>query len=421
MYFPYMRQPFQLCVSALMLLAVSACRDVPRRGAGGPTPAAEFVLLAGDSAYWVTSGKAGIQWKGAPLDLARVDGRFFEIYVVDDDQSYQGADLVGQTVYRRDLDTGDSVVVYRDTLVPHLAAEYARLHPRDHRLAPSEEPDNEPAWRATATLDLGVAHGSFVSFTIHTDVERDGTPLWHTSRLGVLDLRANRLASLGDVVGAESIAVEHERDKALRGALDSVRSTRSELGERASSELAHYRLDASSFEITTVEGRPAIAYAIPGAGTGDAGHMLPLEPIRFAEPAWWHEIVASLPTASADGSRDVWRHGAYDVVVRYDSSGAARLAVRDSTSREWPVGPIASPASRIYWLDRPALDSLTRHALTKAFQDAAMYGEETRVASTLRAGSQLHNASRPARLRKHSGRHVKGHSLLQRRVSNTPA
>ncbi|MEP6618535.1 MAG: hypothetical protein ABJE47_04455 [bacterium] len=386
-----MRYPLVLCLSAPFLFAISGCRDGAR--AVVRPPAAEFVLSAGDSAYWVSTDKTGVQWKGAPLDLARVDGRFVEVYVVDNDQSFQGADLVGQDVYRRDLQTGDSALVYRDTLVPHLAREYARLHPDDHRLGPDEEPDGSPAWRATATLDLGVAHGSFVSFSMHADVERDATPLWHTSRRGVLDLRGKHVASLADVAGDASGGIERRRDAAFVSALDSVRTSHDERGALASTQLAHYRIDPGSFEITTVEGAPAIAYGIPGSGPGDAGHMLPLQPIRFAEPVWWHDIAASLPMSSADGMRDVWRHGAYDIVVRYDPSGDGRLAIRDSTSREWPVATIASPATRVFWLDRPPVDSVTRHALAKAFQEAATYGDENRVASRASLAPRFRNVS----------------------------
>jgi hypothetical protein len=104
--------------------------------------------------------------------------------------------------------------------------------------------------------------------------------------------------------------------------------------------------------------------------------MLPVAPIPIGQPGWWNDVAATLPTASADGSRDVWRHGSYSVVVRYDSTGDALLSLRDSTSREWKVGPISSPASRIYWLERPAFDGEARTALARAFHEAASYGEE---------------------------------------------
>ena len=70
-------------------------------------------------------------------------------------------------------------------------------------------------------------------------------------------------------------------------------------------------------------------------------------------------------------------------------AGAARLSIRDSTSREWPIAPISGVASRIYWLDAPALDGDTRHALTRAFDEAASYGLDTKVAATPRTPLSL--------------------------------
>ncbi|MEP6732250.1 MAG: hypothetical protein ABJE10_16510 [bacterium] len=376
-----MRQPFRTRAFLLLLPLIVGCRDVSRSSTRQPpAPAAEFVLAAGDSAFWVTSDSAGIRTRGAPIELAQYGGRFFELYVVDDDHSFQGADLVGQSVYRRDLRSGDSVIVFTDSLVPQLAREYASTHPDDHPLETDDEPDDDPELRATATLDLGVAHGPFVSYSLHTDVERAREPLWHSSRRGVLDLRTGRPATLSDVVGPQTPEVERSRDLAFRSAIDSVRTGSDERGIHASSFLSHYRLDARSFAITTVDGSPAIAYALPGSGHGDAGHLLPLAPIRIGEPIWWRDVATSLPTTFGEGTREVWRHAGYAVVVRYDSTGDASLSLRDSTSREWKVGHVSSPATRIYWLDRPALDGATRHALSRAFSEAAGYGAEHRVA-----------------------------------------
>jgi hypothetical protein len=86
--------------------------------------------------------------------------------------------------------------------------------------------------------------------------------------------------------------------------------------------------------------------------------------------------------SSADGGRDVWRHGSYEVVVRYDSSsGAGRLALRDSTSREWALGRVPAPAARILWLDRPPLDSTWRRALARAFEESSLYDDAVRTAA----------------------------------------
>ena len=356
-----MRRLF-LLPAVLVALAAPACRDAGRPIDRTPPPAAEFVLAAGDSAFWVTSDSSGIHSRGAPIVLARLDGRFVELYVVDDDHSYPGADLVGQSVYRRDLRTGDSVLVYRDSLVPALAREYARAHPSERPLRPDEEPDEDAEVVATATIELGAAHGPFVSYTLHTDVERGTTPLWHVSRRGVFDLRTGRPAVIADITGDAATA---------RTVLDSARRDP--------------RLDPASFAITTVDGQPAIAWAIPAAGHGDDATVQPLDPIPFRAPAWWDDIASALPVTSADGSRDVWRHAHYSVVVRYDSVGQATLALRDSTSREWQVGAVSSPATRIYWLDAPAFDREARQALARAFNEASTYGEEPgRVAAAPR-------------------------------------
>lgn len=370
-----------------LLAALAGCGDAVRSAPNGPLPpAVEFILAAGDSTFWVSSDATGIRARGVPLNLAQIDGRFFELYVVDDDLSFTGADLVGQSVYRRDLRSDDSTIVFTDSLVPHLAREYARAHPDDHRIGPDEEPDAEPALHAIATLDIVAAHGPFVSYALHTDVERNDAPLWHVSRRGVIDLRNGHIASVSDIVGTREGAADiaRRRDRALASVLDSVRGSRDARGVRASGLLAHYQLDPASFSLMTSNGGPAIAYALPGSGEGDAGHLLSLAPIGFAQPAWWHDVVATLPQGSADGSRQVWRHAAYSVVVRYDASGSAHLSVRDSTSREWPVGPISAPATRIFWLDAPRLDGETRHALTRAFDDAAGYGSDTKVATARR-------------------------------------
>jgi len=358
-----MHQSFLSRALLFALPVFMGCRDAARSStAAPPPPAAEFVLAAGDSAFWVTSDSAGIRSKGVPIELARYGGRFFELYVVDDDLSFQGAELVGQSVYRRDLRTGDSVIVFTDSLVPKLAREYADRHPDDHPLDEDEDVDPDPELRATATLDLGTAHGPFVSYSLHTDVERVHEAPWHSSRRGVLDLRTGRTATVADVAGPQAADVE----RSARGA----------------GKPPHHPFDPRSFAITTIDGAPAIAYALPGAGEDDDGLVLPLAPIRITDPIWWRDVAASLPTTFAEGSREVWRHNGYAVVVRYDSIGDASLTLRDSTSREWPIGHVTGPATRIFWLDRPALDGDTRHALSRAFIEAAGYGGERRVAIT---------------------------------------
>lgn len=381
--------------TAFLLLA--GCRQGTRPDAP-PPPAAEFVLSAGDSSFWVTSANGSLRVRGAPLQLAVVDGRLYELYVADDDRSFENAVLIGQRVYRRDLQSGDSLLVYQDTLVPRLARQYARLHPDDAPLGAADDPSDEPAWTATSTLDLGDLAGPFLSYTVHTDVERDDAPLWHTSRRGVLDIRNGRPATLSAVAGSGRREVERARALVLGTTLDSVRAARSAGGVRAAAMLPYYRLDPSSFTLTTVDGAPAIAYALPGAGLGDAGHLLALAPIPLGEPSWWSEAASSLPVASADGQRDVWRRPGYEVVVRYDStSDAGRLALRDSTSREWSLGRVPAPATRVMWLDRPPLDPAARRSLDRAFDESSLYDTAVRTAAMGedRRPPHRHRSARP--------------------------
>jgi hypothetical protein len=368
--------------AALAFFTGVGCRDAARSVAGSP-PAVDFVLAAGDSSFWVTSDHGTVRMRGAPLELARVDGRFYEIYVEDDDRSFEDAVLVGQRVYRRDLVSGDSLLVYQDTIVPRLASDYARLHPDDARVQPDDDTNDDPLWRATATVDLTDLHGPFLSYSLHVDVERDDASPWHASRRGVIDLSTGRPASLARVASGDLTPIRKRRTLAVAATLDSVRSGGDRIDRaRTAALLGSYRLEPDGFALTLVDGEPAVTYALAGTGSGEAGHLLELPPIRIGEPAWWAEVAPTLPVGSADGRRDVWRHGRYDVVVRYDSSeDVARVVLRDSTSREWLVGRVPAPALRIFWLDRPALDSTARRALARAFDESALYDEAARTAS----------------------------------------
>ena len=350
-----MRQSCLTILLAIPLLAAS-CRTASP-SAANPAPPAEFLLAAGDSSFWVSADSTGVTLRGVPLDIALVNGRFVEFYVVDDDRSYQDADLIGQSVYRRDLRTGDSTLVFTDSIVPALAREYGATHPSEVPLASGDEPDPDPVITATATIELGEAHGPFVSFSLHTDVERQKRPLWHASRRGVLDMRTGHQATIDDIAGPDAPRLLREASAA-----------------------AGKKLDLSSFSIVTINGAPAVAFADPGAGTGKAGEIGAITSVAMHSPDWWAGTAPSLPVTSADGSRKVWRHASYSVVARSNDAGTATLFLRDSASREWPVGTVSTPATRIYWLDTPAIDAETRRALQKAFNDAASYGNDHLIA-----------------------------------------
>jgi hypothetical protein len=401
------------CLLIALVASATGCRDASSR-APAPAPPADFVIAAGDSVFWVTSVGGTVSFRGAPLELARVNGRFYEVYVADDDRSFEDAVLIGQRIYRRDLLSGDSLLVYEDTIIPRLAIQYARLHPDDRPLRPDEETSDDPLWNATSTVEVADLHGRFLSYSIHADIERGDAPLWHTSRRGVLDLVLAAPASLAEVAGSAAPDVVRRRAVVAAMTMDSVQADGGDEDRaRVATVLPSYRLDPQSFSLTTTDGSPAVAYALSGEGTGEAGHLLALPPIPIGEPAWWKEVAITLPISSADGTRDSWRGPAYDVVVRYDSVGSgADLSLRDRSSREWPVGRLPVPASRVFWLDHPAIDTVARKALLRAFDESTLYDENVRSASNHGAHSMRHS---PVRLAGHrSSRRARSVSLRHR-------
>src|SRR5258708_10061490 len=70
-------------------------------------PRAEFIVAAGDSTYWIRSDASGIKLRGSPMVLARLDGRFRELYVLGDDRSFHDAVFVRQTLSQRHLVSRD--------------------------------------------------------------------------------------------------------------------------------------------------------------------------------------------------------------------------------------------------------------------------------------------------------------------------
>jgi hypothetical protein len=69
----------------------------------------------------------------------------------------------------------------------------------------------------------------------------------------------------------------------------------------------------------------------------------------------------------------IWHRHGYDIIARPDSTdGTVAFALQDAHQRIWSLVSVTS-IPRIYWLDTPAVDSLTRRALAHAFNEAAAY------------------------------------------------
>src|SRR6185437_5629646 len=83
----------------LLIVMLASCQH-SRAATRGDPPSAEFLVSGGDSTYWVATGSPVNHVRGAPLLLARYGGRFFELYVADEDLSYNDALLLGERLYR---------------------------------------------------------------------------------------------------------------------------------------------------------------------------------------------------------------------------------------------------------------------------------------------------------------------------------
>ncbi|HEX6965691.1 MAG TPA: acyl-CoA thioesterase [Gemmatimonadaceae bacterium] len=389
----YLRRMFRLRLLPIALLA-AACH-------AGHTPPAtsEFLVAAGDSTFWVHSGPDGVHVRGVPLHLAYYDGRFYETYVVDDDRSYTHAVIVGQSLYRRDLITNDSAIVFRDTAMANLERWYVRHHPADRPLDDDEDPDAHLLVDASSELNELGRYGPYLSYSYDASADLADREGWRVSRHGVLDLRTGRPVSVAELFGAEQATAIYGRAAELLARLeDSVRASRDVRAHMARRTLGAFRFDSTSFTLVNVDRRPAVEFVVPGRGWRAGGLSLALPPIPVAPPAWWADIARTLPVTPRDSSLTQWQHGRYQILARYDaSSDATGLSLVDSAGHRWTIANLPSPAHRVFWLDAPAIDSSTRRALDRAFNDAALYSDDARTAMTKRSSSDVTPVSRPGR------------------------
>jgi hypothetical protein len=170
--------------TAVTLVLVGAC-TLP---APAP-PQAEFLVSAGDQTYWVRSDNSGLRIRGSPLILARTGGRYYEVFVGEIDRSYPRALFSGERVFRRDLATGDSTMIYDDTTVVEMARDYRRRHPRAPILGPDDDPEDEIEVSAVGETDILNVLGPYVALEHRLSVERADEHSRDDTTRAVIDLR----------------------------------------------------------------------------------------------------------------------------------------------------------------------------------------------------------------------------------------
>lgn len=363
-----------------LILAVSAACG---RGAAEAVPHTDLIVATADSSFWVTDTPRGLRVRGVPILLARVDGRFREIYVADDDRSYFDAVLVGQRLWSRDLVRGDSVELFADTLVPKFAASYAKAHPDDTPLAKDDEAADHPRATVTAELEVLGVHGPYVSYEYRTDMDVTGGPQTadrHTARRGVLDARTGKSVTVAALFGAEAAgSLEGDASAEWRSARDSLLAIRDRRSRRAQNAVATFAFDPASFTIESYGGKPHVVFAVPGVIARGSLSAIELDSREAPVPEWWGALRDELP--AGPDSLLSWKHGPLELRAALDESGdVARLSLHDSTShRAWRVASVAAPIWRVLWLDA-ATSAADRKALKRAFNDASMYSDDSRIA-----------------------------------------
>lgn len=365
--------------SLAAVTAVSACG-----GARAPAdvPAADLIVATADSSYWVTNGPQGLRVRGVPLLLARVDGRFREIYVADDDRSYFDAVLVGQRLWSRDIVRGDSIEIFADSIVPRFATTYAKAHPGDAPLTRDEEAAEHPRTTVTAELEVLGVHGPYVSYEYRTDMdvtgERNNTDR-HTARRGVLDARTGKAVTVAALFGGPAATrAEGDAGAAWRSARDSLLAARDRRSGRVQRALASFAFDPRSFTIESENAAPRVRFAVPGEAARGSLNALELESSEVAAAPWWNDVRGELPTGP--DSLLSWKKNGLELRAALAEDGeTARLTLRDSTRKDWRVGAVTAPVWRVIWLDS-TVKAEDRKALKRAFSDASLYSDDVRIA-----------------------------------------
>lgn len=157
-------------------------------------PSAEFLVADGSSTYWVKSGPAGIHARVSPLILARADGRYYEVFVGESSRSYEHAYFSGEAIYRRDLMTGDSTVLWEDSRIDAWERVYLAHHPSARLLDPDEDgPD--VALSATGEADIVGIVGPYVLYMHRSTLENSAVQQADTAR-GILDVRVGKAVAM---------------------------------------------------------------------------------------------------------------------------------------------------------------------------------------------------------------------------------
>jgi hypothetical protein len=123
------------------------------------------------------------------MTLAHYGGTFNEVYVADLDRSYTDAIFTGERLYVRNLMTGDSMLVYDDTAVVHLATRYAKTTPNAQPQSADDAPPDDPTVVATGETDILDVRGPYALIEHRSRVEHGSAGEHYDTTHITIDLR----------------------------------------------------------------------------------------------------------------------------------------------------------------------------------------------------------------------------------------
>ncbi len=164
-----------------------------------PTPpTAEFLVADASATYWVKSGPAGISARTSPLILTNADNRFYEVYVGEVTRSYEDAIFTREPIYRRDLLSGDSKLLFEDARISAWERSYLEGNPDARLLDEEENWDDEVVVSAMSEAEILAVAGPYVLFDRWATLEREDFQEADSARAAV-DIRSGKSIPLAAV------------------------------------------------------------------------------------------------------------------------------------------------------------------------------------------------------------------------------
>ena len=181
--------------SSLLLL-------IPLFGCSLPAPEppdAEFLVADASTTYWVKSNRRGISARTSPLILTHADNRFYEVYVGEVTRSYEDAIFIREPIYRRDLLSGASRLLFEDSRISAWEKSYLRGNPDARLLDPDEDSFEDVSVAATGESEILAVAGPYLLFDRWATLEREDFQEADSAR-GAIDIRSGQAIPLTAIV-----------------------------------------------------------------------------------------------------------------------------------------------------------------------------------------------------------------------------